>query len=108
MAGIIHELKGTIVNSVLQQRREQIPLLRKENPMDVSSVREEEEETYTHTPPVQGNHEPTAGQQSYHEAAAGCVVATAPQQDSMAVLRRQVDSLSARVPGQTQRGKNNE
>ncbi|GAA0160986.1 hypothetical protein LIER_17412 [Lithospermum erythrorhizon] len=77
-------------------------------PVDVSSVREDGEETYTHTPPVRRGNEHVTGQQSRHEVMIGDVVPLAPPQDTMAALRRQVDALSARVPGQTRKGTNTE
>ncbi|GAA0156314.1 hypothetical protein LIER_38252 [Lithospermum erythrorhizon] len=76
--------------------------------METLYFREEEEETYTHTPPMRGNREPAAGHQGHHEATAGCVAAPAPQLDAMAALRREVDSLTAKVVGQTRRGTNTE
>ncbi|GAA0183336.1 hypothetical protein LIER_30762 [Lithospermum erythrorhizon] len=104
MAGIIHEMTETIIGSVMHQLREQIPQLRGENLMEVSSVREDGEETYTHTPPVRRNQEPIKGEQSRHKVAAAGTIASDPQQDFMAALRRQVDSLSVRVSGKTRRG----
>ncbi|GAA0151575.1 hypothetical protein LIER_10270 [Lithospermum erythrorhizon] len=86
MAGIIHEITGTIADSVMQQLRERIPHLRRESPMEPLSIHEEEEETYTYTPPVRGNHEPATGRQNHHEVAAGCAVAPTPQPHAMAAL----------------------
>ncbi|GAA0146443.1 hypothetical protein LIER_06395 [Lithospermum erythrorhizon] len=54
MAGIIHEMTRTIIDSVMQQLREQISQLRKESHMEALSVPEEREETYTHTPRCEG------------------------------------------------------
>ncbi|GAA0154797.1 hypothetical protein LIER_43291 [Lithospermum erythrorhizon] len=95
MAGIIHEMTGTIISSVIQQ----LPQLRRENPMEVSSILEEEEETYTHTPLVWKGNEPTTGQQSHHEATTQEAAASAPPPDAVAALQRQVEDLSARVGG---------
>ncbi|GAA0169489.1 hypothetical protein LIER_23964 [Lithospermum erythrorhizon] len=65
------EVASPLLSSVMQQLRKQIPRLRRENLAEVSSVLEDREETYTHTPPVRRNDEPVMGKQSPHEVAAG-------------------------------------
>ncbi|GAA0158629.1 hypothetical protein LIER_15600 [Lithospermum erythrorhizon] len=108
MAGLIQGLTGTLVTSVMQMLREQLPQLRKENPVKVSFVREDGEETYTHTPPVRMGNELMAGQKSRHDALAHEAVTPAPPADVVAAIQWKVDALSIKVAGLVQRGTNTE
>ncbi|GAA0174052.1 hypothetical protein LIER_27523 [Lithospermum erythrorhizon] len=62
MGGLIQGLTEKIVDSVMEQLRERLPHLRGETPAVSSFIREDREETYTHTPPVRMNNEPLTGQ----------------------------------------------
>ncbi|GAA0145138.1 hypothetical protein LIER_05396 [Lithospermum erythrorhizon] len=108
MAGLLQGLTGTIVTTVMQQLREQLPQLRGENPVEISSVKEDGEKTYTHTPPVWRETEPLAGQLSCQNTAGREAVEPAPPIDAMVALWRQVDALSSRVEGHVRCGTNME
>ncbi|GAA0154429.1 hypothetical protein LIER_12414 [Lithospermum erythrorhizon] len=70
MAGLIQGLTGQIVGRVMEELRTQFPTLRDDPSAILSSVREEREETYTHTPPVRLNNDPSAAEPNHGEAPA--------------------------------------
>ncbi|GAA0147540.1 hypothetical protein LIER_07214 [Lithospermum erythrorhizon] len=87
---------------------EATPQLRGENPVEVSSVREDRVKTYTHTPLVRKGNEPVSGQQNRHDGPTPEAIAPESPTDVVEASQRQVDALSARVAKQVRRGTNTE
>ncbi|GAA0176296.1 hypothetical protein LIER_29309 [Lithospermum erythrorhizon] len=100
IAEIIQEMIETIISRVMMQLQEQLPQLRGENLVEVSSIREAREETYAYTYLVQKGNKLMARQQSRHDATARDAMAPTPPPDAIEALLRQVDALSTRVAGQ--------
>ncbi|GAA0163105.1 hypothetical protein LIER_19057 [Lithospermum erythrorhizon] len=72
--------------------------------MELSSVREDKEETYTHTPAVRTDNELLTGQNNRHEAPEPEAMAPTLVADAVSALQRQTDALSAKLVGHVRRG----
>ncbi|GAA0175925.1 hypothetical protein LIER_29015 [Lithospermum erythrorhizon] len=92
----------------MEQLKEWLPHVKGETPAVSSFVREDREETYTHTPPVKKNNAPLTGQQSHHEAPTPEVSVLAQATDAVASLEKQIQALSERVSGQMRKVTNME
>ncbi|GAA0169503.1 hypothetical protein LIER_23973 [Lithospermum erythrorhizon] len=107
MARLIQRLMEKIIGSVMDQLKERVPQLMGGTPVVSSFIREDREETYTHTPPIRSDHEPLTGQHNRKGLQRRMMRQTLAT-DTLALLQKQIDTLTERVAEHTRRGTNTE
>ncbi|GAA0139188.1 hypothetical protein LIER_35367 [Lithospermum erythrorhizon] len=85
----------------MEDLRAHLPNLRDDHPTISSSIREEREETCTHTPPVRITNDSSSAPHSHREAMAPWVMRPTPAMKIVNSIHRQIDALIKKVAGHT-------